>query len=207
MKKIINTIFVVGLLSIVFVACSGDSYQKRLDKEKKAVKNLLADSGITVLHEYPKDHVFGEKEYYLEPGTGVYLRVINPGNLETAMTDTEKPWVTLRFDSVQYMVSNYFAAGNNWSTVNPITFQYNNTNTYYGTSMSVSDYTYMYMSAALVLPLKKGVGSGAEVSMIVPFINGSSYQQAYYEPYYFPQVVYRWYKQESTEDTSTTANN
>lgn len=199
MKGILNSILALIALTVIVTACSGDSYQKRIDKENKAIENLLADSGITVLKKYPDNHKFAKNEYYLEEGTGVYLRVINPGDLTKALNDSiVVPLVTMRFDSVYQMVSGTYELGNNQPNHYEITFTYNDPTTY--TSSNTSSLAWYYMSAATVLPLKKGLGPGAEVSLIVPFINGSPYQQSAYEPYFYPRVVYRFFIQEVEKD-------
>ena len=190
MKKIINVIFALIALAAVVSACSGDSYQKRLDKEKKAIKNFLSDNEIEVIKTYPEDHIFDDNQYYLESGTGVYFRVIYPGKLTDTLKSDLKTKVSLRFDSVYLMVSNSYEQGNDNNNHYELTFTYGDSQTYSGgTSYGIN---WTFMSPSLVLPLQKGLGAGAEVSIIVPFVNGSSYQQSAYEPYHFSKVKYRF---------------
>lgn len=190
MKKTINIIFALATLVICITACSGDSYQKRLDKERKAIKNFLADNGIETIKKYPGNIEFDENVYYLEEGTGVYFRVINPGKLTDTLSSEWQTKVTLRFDSVLHMVAGGYEGGNNYNNHYEMTFTYGDPSTYTGSNYG--DINWSFMSQALVLPLQKGLGAGAEVSLIVPFINGSAYQKSSYEAYYFPKIKYRF---------------
>lgn len=202
MKKILYSILTLVLLSGVIISCSGDSYQKRIDKEKKSIKRFLSDNEISVTTVYPGNVVFPENLYYLEEGTGIYFRVINPGNLSNVPDSGKLQLMALRTDSVEFLVSGTLEDGNDYPTANNISFTYGNPSTYTG-SQSVSVLDYWYMSPALVLPLRKGIGYGAEISLIVPFMNGSGYQKYYYEPFFFRKVTYRFQKQVEEENDKT----
>lgn len=200
MKKIINIVLALATLVILITACSGDSYQKRLDKERKAIKNFLADNGIETIKKYPDNHEFDEDVYYLEEGTGVYFRVIYPGKLTDTLAADMKTDVSIRFDSVLHMVSGGYEGGNNSNNHYEMTFTFGDASTYTGSNYG--DINWSFMSQALVLPLQKGLGAGAEVSMIVPFINGSAYQKSSYEPFYFSKIKYRFYVPIEPEEES-----
>lgn len=201
MKKLISSIFTLLVLSLLIAACSGDSYGKRLDKEKKAIKNFIADNGIKVIREYPADHKFAENEYYLEGSTGVYLRVVDPGDYKNALGKEEILDVTLWFDSVRLLVSSDTSVWGNRG--NDIKFTYGMPGTYIE-SQTQGTVKYYYMSPACVLPLteKVGVGSGAIVDLIVPFVNGSAYQRSAYEPFKFTRIHYTYYRQATEGEPS-----
>lgn len=190
MKKIINIILALAALSVVISACSGDSYQKRLDKERDAIKNFLSDNEIEVIGKYPADHKFKDNQYYLEEGTGVYFRVAYPGNLKDTLSREIQTVVSVRFDSVLHMVTDSYEQGNNSNNHFEMTFTYGNPKTYTGSNYG--DINWTFMSPSLILPLQKGLGAGAEVNIIVPFVNGSSYQISAYEPYFFSKLKYRF---------------
>lgn len=186
MKKLIYFISIISIL-VVAVSCGGDSYQKRLDKEKKAIKRAL--EGVEILYTYPSDHKFDEDQYYLEGSTGVYIQVTDPGNLdEVPLEIGKRQRMFLRFDSVYNMVSDKWEMGNKGQGAVPMQFEYLKTSTYtYTGSYSLE---YYYMSPAIVLPLEKGVGNGAIVNFIVPFVNGSAAQNNSYEPLHFIGMKY-----------------
>lgn len=189
MKKIIHIILAMSALVFVVAACSGDSYQKRLDKQKKAIRNFLSDNEISVI-PYPKDHVFGENEFCEAENSGVYYQVIDPGNLKDTLDSEYQTKVIVRFDSVLHMASGGYEKGNNHNNHWEITFTYNSPGTYSGGTSGGINWT--YMSPSIVVPLQKGLGAGAEVNMIIPFNNGSSYQVQAYEPFYFARIKYRF---------------
>lgn len=196
MKKIIHIILVMSALSLVVVACSGDSYQKKLDKQKKAIRNFMSDKEITVI-PYPADHIFGENEFCEAENSGVYYQVVKPGDLKHPLDDKYLTKVVMRFDSVLYMVSKNTEKGNNHNNHHEITFTYNNSGTYSGGTYGSINWT--YMSPSLVVPLQKGLGSGAEINILIPFNNGSSYQIQAYEPFYFSGVKYSFNQQVSND--------
>lgn len=204
MKKQTYFISIIAVLAILFGACSGDSYQKRLDKEKEAIERFLSDNGIDVLKTYPKNHKFEDNQYYLEGTTGVYLQVVDPGDTSDTLSIADKDVVYMRFDSVRYMVSDYWELGNRNNYGTPVVFEYGNTKTYSG-GLRGTDVDLYYMSPACVLPLQKGVGKGAEINLIVPFINGSSYQSSKYEPFFFTGLTYDYNKAlKEPEDSENT---
>lgn len=205
MKKLIYFISIITTLLIVGAACNGDSYQKRLDKQKKAIENFLADKGIEVLKEYPSNHKFGKNQYYLEGSTGVYLQVVEPGLLDEAPTVEERLEIKMRFDSVYAMVENKWYVGNTDNYSTPITFEYGDAATY-SMGKKGTDYEKYYMSPACVLPLQKGVGKKAVVNLIVPFANGSSYQTSYYEPFFYEGLTYEFHRQMPEEGTEESEN-
>lgn len=197
MKKLTYSVFMLFALSFVIAACSGDSYEKRLKKEKRAISNYIADNGIDVIYKYPGNHEFEKNEFYYDDSTGVYWRVNYPGGGGTPLAESDREEVEIRFDSVYYMVSDKTESGNNYPGLAAMTFIYGIPSTYIdNTGTSVN---YAFMSPACVLPLKRGLTSGAVVDIIVPFVNGSSYQKSYYEPMMFKGMVYTYYTQEGTD--------
>lgn len=201
MKKTIYFVSIITLLLIALASCGGDSYQKRLDKEKKAIKKALEN--IEELATYPSDHKFGEYQYYQEGSTGIYYQVVDPGNLDEVPKEIGKRQrMFIRFDSVHYMVSDVWVQGNRKTQESmPLEFEYLNTATYAEGTIS-SEFGRYFMSSSLVLPLEKGLGNGAVVNIIVPFTLGSTIQaQSSYEPYHFKGLIYTFRKEtENTEE-------
>ena len=198
MKKTNSALLLLASILIAFSACSGDSYEKRVKKQKKAIKDFMSDKEI--LYTYPADHHFEDNQYYKEPNTSIYYQVVNPGNIKDSMTVADRTKanipVNLMFDSIFYLVSGNAYKGDYTQNGEPIRFTYGNSGTYTGSSTSAG-VSYYYMSQSLVLPLEQKIGPGAIVNIVVPFQNGSSYQQSYYEPFFYKEVRYTYFKQQS----------
>lgn len=200
MKKIIGAIFTFISVAIIFSACGGETYADKLRKEKKGIERFINDNKITVRGTYPVDHKFADNEYYLDENTGVYFRVINPGNDDKP--EKGKTDVYLRYENILNLLNeNDTLALNNFQGAY-MTFRYGNSSSYTGTGTSTTYQYQMYyfLSQACVLPLDQGLGNGAEVSLIVPFANGSTYQQANYVPMFYGRLKYSFLLDES-EDT------
>lgn len=201
MRKIIGAIFTFMGLAIIFSACGGETYADKLKKEKKGIERFINDNNITTRGTYPTDHKFADNEYYLDENTGVYFRVIDPGD-ESKLPVKGKTDVYLRYENILNLLNeNDTIAANNFQGTF-MTFRYGNTSTYMGSGTSTTYQLQMYyfLSQACVLPLEQGLGNGAEVSLIVPFANGSTYQQANYIPMFYGRLRYQFTLDE-TEDT------
>lgn len=193
MKKIISVIFALMGLTLLFSACGGETYADKLKQETKAINRFIDANGIKVLTEYPSDNVFAENEYYKDPDMGVYIRVINPGNDEKPSKE-RKTDVYLRYENILNMLNeNDTIATNNQQGIY-MTFKYGVSSTYTGTSTTslYQSQMYYFLSQACVVPLDHGIGNNAEVSLIVSFASGSTYQQASYAPLYYQVLKYRF---------------
>lgn len=196
----LSALFLV-LMSVLFVACSGDSYEKRVKKEKKAIDNFLDDK--TIIHTLPSiDFEFDETMFYQEGDSRVYFRINNPGNFQDSLTvadaESKRVPVDILFDSVKLLVSGTTLVGSYAQNApyGPINITYGVSSDYL--SLVQGTVSYMFMSPTLVIPLQKGLGSGGTVDMLVPFLHGSTYQSAIYEAFYFYNLRYTYYKQEGT---------
>lgn len=190
MKKIIGFIFAIAGLVFVISACSGDTYAKRLEEEEKRIKQFRIDSGLTFITKYPADGVFKEKEYfyYSSGDTAVYFRVIHPGNLDDKAIPNEigvssGTEVTFRFRDTYEITGSTPVVLNNEVVAQPVRFRY-------GEVMSYGSDT-EFMSYAITIPLRY-VGNGAEVSFIIPFRSGSSFQSQYYMTFYYGSLTYKF---------------
>ncbi|WP_029905917.1 DUF4827 family protein [Prevotella sp. 10(H)] len=202
MKKIISIIFVFVGLALAFSACGGETYADKLKKEKKGIERFINDNRITTRGTYPADHKFAENEYYLDPNTGVYIRVIDPGD-ETRPVKG-KTDVYLNYETILNLLNeNDTVASNNFQGY-LMTFKYGSPSTYTGNSTASTAATQMYyfLSPACVLPLEQGLGNKAEVSLIVPFASGSTEQQRSYIPFFYKRLIYNFIvdEPEATEE-------
>ncbi|MBK5722021.1 DUF4827 family protein [Dysgonomonas sp. Marseille-P4677] len=201
MKKIISVIFALMGFAILFSACGGETYADKLKKETKAINRFIDANGIKVLNEYPSNNVFAENEYYKDANTGVYIRVINPGNDDKPSRE-KKTDVYLRYENILNMLNeNDTLATSNQQGVY-MTFKYGMSSTYTGASSSslYGSQMYYFLSQACVIPLDHGLGNNAEVSLIVPFASGSTYQQTAYVPLYYQTLKYRFTNDEPEEN-------
>lgn len=197
MRKIIGFIIAFIGFTIVFTACSKDSYADKLDKEEKAIKRFISNKNISVIHTYPSNRVFKENEYFRDPDTGVYIHVIDSGTDEKI---TRGKTVNIRYYDASFMMSEpdsvYTNDMPNRDEFAPLDIIFGNSNSYinsnYSSTARKDAYEYMFLSPGCARPLDFNLGNNAEVSLIVPFINGSYYQQyTLYEPIFFKRLKYR----------------
>lgn len=194
MRKIIGAIFTFMGLAIVFSACGGETYADKLKKEKQSIERFINDNKITTRGTYPDGHKFADNEYYLDGNTGVYFRVIDPGNNERPIIG--KTNIYLRYDTIRDLLNDKIY-GSNFQGPNYMSFRYGNKDTYMQSSSYAQEY--YFLSQACVLPLERGLGNNAEVSLIVPFMNGSNFQQLNYTPYFYKRLRYQFTLDETEE--------
>lgn len=174
MKKIIIASF-IGLVAIgVFSSCNKSrTYAQRLGDERKTIEQFIDKNDITILREYPKDSVFKEKEFYLDP-SGVYYNVIDSGNGRRIRTGEE---FYIRFKGLTYISDDDTTTFSNIQSLQPEVLVYGNTST--------------YLSTAWVTPLRN-VGNRAKVKMIVPFNAGLASDNQAYRTAYYEEIDYRF---------------
>jgi hypothetical protein len=168
MKLRIGVLIII--LGVIFGSCNKQkSFSQYKKEERAAIAALIAKEGFEILHTYPGDGVFGEKQFVLLDNE-CYLNVIDSGNGRRAVED--KTLVLMRAsyigitesDTTTYSIfSNAFA---------PLEFTYGRMNEakYRMTQNAVGDGFY-FLSPGVESALKY-VGDGAIVRMIIPFDNG-----------------------------------
>lgn len=193
MRKAIYLCLPVLSFVFVFVRCSSsDTYADKLDKQKKEIKFFIDNNDINVLRAFPSDSVFGSKDYYLHP-SGTYIHVISYGNKNLKASKASNTGVTMR--AYAYYLGDTTAVSNMGQNndLNWIDFNYGNRSTYEGSANNASTgrgfYKYVLMSEACTFPLEY-VGDKGEVSLIVPFENGSNAQRSNYRPMYYEKIKY-----------------
>lgn len=191
MRKIIGFIFASIIVTIAFSACNNDeTYADKLKNEEKAIDRFIKDRGIVVLNTFPSDTVFAENEFYRDEESGIYVRVINKGNTSNMASKTNpQTQVLFRFYDTELFATEDTVKYSNNTQMDPFQFVYGDANTYNYADYS-SDYSkYLFLSPGCAFPLEY-VGEMGEVSVIVPFANGSSYQQGNYQPIYYGRIQY-----------------
>ena len=192
MRKLMSFILAFVTLAIISSACSNsETYADKLKNESKAINRFIKERELNILKSMPVDYEFGENDYYLDEDSGIYLRIIDRGDTEKmaskGSSDRMGSDVYLRFYSTLRIGTSDTTAYSNNLDYGPIEFVYGNSSTY--TDYSSSGYSYSFLSPACAFPLDY-VGEGGEVSMIVPFANGSAMQQSYYEPIFYGRIKY-----------------
>lgn len=203
MRKLVMFAFMVTTLIVAFSACnSGETYADKLKKQDKSIDKWIGKNDIVVLDQFPSDSVFEKNEYYRDPNTGVYLQVIDYGGKKVVENDE----VYLRYEDAKWIVqgsSDSVSFTNNSPEMElyylDITYGESATYTiplsYYtqyllgSSTTSIEHYKALFLSEACVEPLKY-VGDGGVVSLLVPFQQGSAYQQYVYEPLYYGKLIY-----------------
>ncbi|GHV15317.1 hypothetical protein FACS1894169_06310 [Bacteroidia bacterium] len=195
MRKIIGVISAFMGLAIIFAACSKDSYADKLEKEENAIKQYIKEQGFNIIDEYPASRVFGDKQYFKDPSTGIYIHVIDSGN-----TDKIKKgdMVYMRYYDTRFLMSApdsvYSNDKPNYDEFAAMNFTYGNSGSYISSDYSSSlgsYYMYMFLSPGCARPLDFNLGDKAEVSLLIPFANGSYYQQySNYEPIFYGRLKY-----------------
>ena len=175
MKRIIIYAF-ISIVAIGFISsCSKTkTYAQYLNKERDAIERFIKQNDIIVLHEYPKDSVFKENEFYFDKFSGVYYNVVDSGNGRRIKNGEE---FYVRFDGMRYIDSSD-------------TTVYSNIKSDYGESLKYG-LSSSYPTAAWVVPLRN-VGNRALVKMIVPFNMGFQADKPAYKTAYYEKIDYRF---------------
>lgn len=212
MRKLVESIFMLMAIIIAFSACnSGETYADKLKNQDKAIDRWISKNNIVVLNKFPSDSIFAENEYYKDPETGIYIRVIDYGGEKA----NENQQVYLRYEDAKWIKqgsSDSVSYTNNLPGMEqyPLDIKYGITETYSiplsyytqylasSSAISIQYYKALYLSEACVAPLKY-VGDGGSVSLLVPFNNGSAYQQYIYEPLYYGRLIYHVIEGQETE--------
>lgn len=160
-KKIVYLTLALSMFVSGYVCTSCDdteTYAELLDAEKAAIRSYIKKYNIVVLSTFPKDSVFGEKEYFLD-AQGLYIHIDSIGgkhrwkNGETVLLRFEK-YGPLPADSV---------VASNIPNEHPDQFVYMG--------------SYTEARYAWYRPLK-WVGYGGKVKVIAPHATGNTDDQS-----------------------------
>lgn len=193
MRKITGLLCIIFSFCLIFSACSkGDSYAKRVKKERNAIKSFLNEHNIEVLKEYPASGVFKENQFFLDDN-GIYINVVDSGNGKRANA-ANRPYVYYRFSDT------FFLPATESDTFNlidlsdqPLQFIYGVPSTYTSTNTTAPAIAYRFLSAGVTIPLKY-VGEKAVVKLIIPFKSsvGSTFQTTSYSTLYYGKLEYTY---------------
>lgn len=158
MKRISYLLLLTILLSIIISSCNTKAtYAEQLNEEKILIADYIKRDSIIVLKEFPKDSVFGKKEYVLTQ-SGLYFRLVNRGNLADTIFLQVKDVVVPRYK--EYTLGLVSDTISNWSTIDyaqPRVFVYGD----YSQSCAAFQEAASYMrrnntEAKLIVPSKLG---------------------------------------------------
>lgn len=192
MRKSIGFILAFVALTAMFSACKdSETYADKLKNEKKAIDRFVKQRGIEVLKSMPEDYKFEDNQYYKDEDSGIYLRIISKGDPSKMASEEDNSEVYFRFFDSSFFASKtdsepYSNSGKYGE--DPLYLSYGNANSYldyYGSQ----DYGYYFLSPACAFALEY-VGEGGEVSLIVPFTQGSALQKSNYEPIFYERIKY-----------------
>lgn len=189
MKK--GFVFLVLMMSMVIgFSCSNTkSYGEMLKDERKAIKQMIKDSGFVILDKMPEDMKFAANEFVQLDG-GIYMNVIDTGNGKRAVEN--KTEVKVRF-VVNGLINNkdslYYDCSLNYDT--PLEFTYPLLADVYerGYGFTTGTREYYYLSEGVSVPLKY-VGEQGVVKLIVPFKKGSDSDGTAGLPRYYSWLKY-----------------
>ncbi|WP_293712581.1 DUF4827 family protein [uncultured Parabacteroides sp.] len=188
-KKYFDLLLLFCGLIFLVASCEAEktTYQDVRDKEQAIIDKFIDENGLVVLKEYPKDSIFGEKEFVLLDN-GVYLHVIDSGNGNRPVQDTKIQSVAkgLFLGREEGDVSfDGFQADDEWAKW-PLKFKYSETQQAY------RDENFLCEGYVSVMEY---IGDNSSVSMIVPFTCGSVYQHSSYLPIYYEKVDFTFVKE------------
>jgi len=129
MKRISYLLLLTILASLVISSCSNTkTYAEQLNDEKILIADYIKRNNIQIVTTYPADSVWtknGNDIYYISPASGLYIHMVNYGDMTSKDTLLLKDVVVPRYK--QYTLGLVSDTISNWSTIDfpyPSTFVY-----------------------------------------------------------------------------------
>lgn len=176
----------MSALLLTFSCSNTKSYGEMLKDEKKAIKQLIQDSGLVILNDFPADSVFQPNEFVQLDG-GVYMNVVDWGNEKRAVENKTITYVRFKVRGIMGDDTTLVDITTNASY--PTSFTYPLYVDYGYPFSESSGIQYAFLSEGTSLPLKY-VGESGIVKLIVPFKKGSEYDQTNGQPRYYSWLKY-----------------
>lgn len=190
MRNSIGYILAILALIVLIPACDdSESYADKLKKEKKNIKNFINENNIEVIETYPENSEFKDNQFFYDKTAGVYINVVDTGNGTRAQGTGTLSQVNVRYSAARLLPDTLEYSNNGPAGDAPLTFIYGLSSTYLDASSSYSN-GYYFLSPAIAAALKY-VGEEGIVKLLIPFTQGSYYQQYVgYSPIYIGRVKY-----------------
>lgn len=188
MKKLIGGILALLTLVFLFPSCDDtESYADKLKKEKKNISNFLTENKIDLIYEYPEDGEFKDNQFFYDKSAGIYIQVVDTGNGKRASNSGVLSVVNVRYSETRELPDTTKYSNSGAGGGAPLEFIYGLPATY---TESTTSSGYYFKSASLAYPLQY-VGEEGIVRLLIPFSQGSYYQQnTSYGPVYMGHVKY-----------------
>ena len=181
MKTKVLGFLLLAIVSCVFSACKNDrkTLQELLQEERKAIDRFIIMNDFVILKNYPKDGVFGEKEYF-KTDDGLFIQVVDSGNGKRVQLLDD---VCIRYEYSQLIkeVAKGDSVKYSFNFYEPFSFIYGIPDTYRS--------YYSYVCEAWVIPLKY-VGEDAILNLIIPSSIGSYNDNSSVVPVFYRNLHY-----------------
>ena len=200
MRKAIIALFAVFSLATLFTSCNDyETYGDKKEKERKAIRQFLADSSFVVITE-KQFHANGDvtdvnkREFVYMDNSGVYMQIVHKG-CGTPLQDGENSDLLMRFLEICLLDSTAVYNDSNPYDVDVMNVKrQGNTFTASFTSGAwVSTYSSEVVPQGLLVPLpylnmgrpRSADDQIAKVRLIVPHTQGHTVASRYVYPYYY----------------------
>lgn len=185
MNKLFAFILTISTISLLTISCKDQmTYADHLREESKAIERFILKNDISVIEKFPANGVFGSKEFYKDPGTGLYYNIVEYGDTTGSLTLNED--IYIRFRGLKYFMVDDSTSYNN---MDPSSSPWPQVIKYLGPVNSATQ-SY-YDTPGWAVPLSH-VGHNGVVKMIVPFNMGSASDRSQYQPTYYDYLYYRF---------------
>ena len=199
MRKLITVLLVACCLAPLVGCNDYETYGDQKEKERKAIRQFLADSAFTVIseqqfHEQGDVTDVSKREFVYMNDNGVYMQIVHKG-CGTPIADGENSDLLVRFVEVCLLDSTVF-----YNDVTPYDVDVMNvrrTGNSFTASFTSGSWLSVYKSetvpAGLIVPLpylnmgrpRSADDHIAKVRLIVPHTQGNSNASYYVYPYYY----------------------
>lgn len=196
MKKLTLFFLVLLAASWAFQACDDtETYAEKLDDEKKAIREFIADHGIKVITQtefHAQDSTTDlTKNEFVQLASGVYMQIVDKGSENLADTVKNNDEILVRF--MEYSIFDKDTTLTNFYAEEPDAFRYSVTYSSIA-GLFLEGYMYNYygtsVPAGWLVPLSY-VRNKAHVRLIVPSKMGHSTAMQYVYPYYYDIKKYQ----------------
>ena len=200
MRKAIISLFAVFSLATLFTSCNDyETYGDKKEKERKAIRQFLADSSFVVITE-KQFHANGDvtdvnkREFVYMDNSGVYMQIVHKG-CGSPLQDGENSDLLMRFVEICLLDTTAVYNDSNPYDVDVMNVKrQGNTFTASFTSGAwVSTYSSEAVPEGLLVPLpylnmgrpRSADDHIAKVRLIVPHTRGHNIASRYVYPYYY----------------------
>lgn len=199
MRKLITVLLVACCLAPLVGCNDYETYGDQKEKERKAIRQFLADSAFTVIseqqfHEQGDVTDVSKREFVYMNDNGVYMQIVHKG-CGTPIADGENSDLLVRFMEVCLLDSTVFYNDVNPYDVDVMNVRRNGNS--FTASFTSGTWLSVYQSetvpAGLIVPLpylnmgrpRSADDHIAKVRLIVPHTQGNSNASYYVYPYYY----------------------